>query len=260
MNTVLLFDADTVCHTVATHCAGYYDMGDGVCVSTFDKAEIESLVVASIRNTARHLHDVLGLSKSNKAHIVCALSAYGRRWREDVFPSYKRGRSNKPKPTGYGPARDVVQGTFDTVLEARLEGDDVLGLLATGRFADDLTVVVSIDKDLLQVPGRLFNPDHPERGILEVTRDSAHRQHMLQALMGDRTDEYPGCPGMGPVRAGRLLDAEEPSNWWGAIVQAYEDKDLDENFALSQARVARILVDDDYDWTTKEVKLWNPSS
>ena len=71
-------------------------------------------------------------------------------------------------------------------------------------------------------------------------------------------DNYPGCPGIGPVRAKRILaDADDP---WAAVVQAYEKKGLGEEDALLQARLARILQEDTWDQENKEPILWTPSS
>ena len=47
---------------------------------------------------------------------------------------------------------------------------------------------------------------------------------------------------------------------WKAVVEAFADKDLSEEEALINARLARILTVDDYDFKKKRPKLWSPSS
>jgi len=79
---------------------------------------------------------------------------------------------------------------------------------------------------------------------------------LLQALTGDSVDGYPGCPGIGPKRAERLLNKETS---WETVVAAYAKEGLDEEYALAQARVARILRWDEYNIKKEEVILWTPS-
>jgi DNA polymerase-1 len=61
---------------------------------------------------------------------------------------------------------------------------------------------------------------------------------MYQTLVGDTSDGYPGCPGIGPVKAEKVLGM--PPNWQD-VVGAYRAAKLTEADALVQARVARIL-------------------
>jgi DNA polymerase-1 len=77
--------------------------------------------------------------------------------------------------------------------------------------------------------------------------------------MGDSTDGYSGCPGVGKVKAERLLESlHTPQEMWEAVVAAYEKAGLSEAEAITQARVARILRASDYDFVNKSVKLWSP--
>ena len=53
---------------------------------------------------------------------------------------------------------------------------------------------------------------------------------------------------------------KEKGYTWKAVVEAFKEKDLTEEDALVNARLARILTADDYDFERKEPKLWSPSS
>ena len=55
-----------------------------------------------------------------------------------------------------------------------------------------------------------------------------------------------------------LGDSKYGETLWERVVKGYEKYKLSENDAIIQARVARILRHGDYDWTTKQVTLWNP--
>jgi DNA polymerase-1 len=79
--------------------------------------------------------------------------------------------------------------------------------------------------------------------------------------MGDPADGYKGIPGVGLKRAAKILDQAEdgePQEFWSLIVEAYEARGLTEDDAILNARMARILRWEDYDYDNKEVKLWTP--
>ena len=89
---------------------------------------------------------------------------------------------------------------------------------------------------------------------MEISLEQADRTHLTQALTGDITDGYSGCPGIGPKTAIKVLKEGD----WIEVVAAYEKVGLTEEDALIQARVARILRHGEYNKKTKEVKLWTP--
>jgi DNA polymerase-1 len=191
-------------------------------------------------------------------------------WRHSIYPDYKGQRAAwqslrasaaagglppKPgpqRPVLYKPMRAWLVEERDAKQRPKLEGDDLLGIVAT-RSGSEERIIVSADKDLQTVPGALFNPDRPEDGVRQISMLEADRYHLLQTLMGDRTDNYPGCPGLGPVKAAKIL---EDDCSWAAVVKAYKKAQLTEDDALVQARVARVLRDGDY--VKGEVKLWEP--
>ena len=80
--------------------------------------------------------------------------------------------------------------------------------------------------------------------------------HLIQALAGDNTDGYAGVPGIGVKRATALF--EEKGYSWQTVVEAFKDKDLSEEVALTNARLARILTTEDYDHEKRKPLLWNP--
>jgi DNA polymerase-1 len=84
------------------------------------------------------------------------------------------------------------------------------------------------------------------------------RWHLVQTLAGDQTDGYSGVPGIGVKRAVTLF--EEKGYSWKTVVQAFADKDLSEDVALENARLAKILTVDDYDFDNQQPILWSPSA
>lgn len=206
----------------------------------------------------RMVEDIKAVVQPDK--IIMALSDGDsvNRWRNKVMPTYKQTRKKLRRPVVYAPIREWVQTTFETFLRPTLEGDDVLGILQT-RAETNTTVIVSIDKDMKTIPGLHYNYGKDNAEVVEVSADEADYNHLLQTLTGDATDNYPGCPGCGPVGARKVLDAADPTNRWPSVVKAYEKAKLGEAAALMNARVARILRVSDYNFKTKEVILWNPS-
>ena len=131
-----------------------------------------------------------------------------------------------------------------------LEADDAMGIYAT-LHADN--VICSPDKDMRQIPGKLYDLDE----VKDVTPEEGKQWHYIQTLAGDQTDGYSGVPGIGVKRAIALF--EEHGYNWSTIVQAFKEKDLDEDVALMNARLAKILTVDDYDLEQERPILWTPT-
>jgi DNA polymerase-1 len=188
--------------------------------------------------------------------VIIALSDDAN-WRKSVMSTYKHNRVAKRKPTIYKAMREYVKETRETYQRPGLEGDDILGILSTHPFLiTGEKIIVSIDKDMKTLPGVLYNDGHAT--LVTIAEEQADRTHLIQSLTGDTTDGYPGCPGVGPVKAEKLLGITPNAECWPLIVAAYAKAGLSEEVALMNARVARICRSSDYDFTTKEIKLWNP--
>lgn len=218
----------------------------------------------------------------NADRLVFALSS-PTNFRKKVYPDYKANRTKTRKPVTFKPLREYLQETQETFERPDLEADDVLGILSTAqRFAQYERIIVSEDKDFRTIPGLLLNDGRARKRMAEepeLTLDQcietvsvveADRHHLFQTLTGDSSDGYPGCPGIGPVSANKLLDGvvEECTPWasdahrqqemWKVVVAAYAKKGLSEDVALTNARVARICRAEDYDFKRSRVILWNP--
>jgi len=242
MHRTLLLDGDVFLHRYCHSASLPYELFDTPGVNLEDaKLMLDSEV--------QFLMDTL-----EGDDVRIAFSDPDDNWRFRVLPTYKASR-NKPKPAGYFELREYARETYKARMVPTLEGDDVLGIWATGKGIKGEKIIVSIDKDMKTLPGMWWDPLHPERGIREFSRAEADRFHLLQTLMGDAVDEYKGIPGVGPKKAEKILD-EECS--WAAVVRAYESKGLTEEDALQQARVAHILRVGGFS-PRKGVSLWRPT-
>ncbi len=240
----LLIDADILLYTESMAVEREFDWGDDWWTLHADLREAEERVDVWLLE----IKDLLDAD-----NFLLALTG-GRNWRKDVLPSYKLNRKGKRKPVVYPALKQYVMDTYKCAMFDRLEADDVMGILQTDPEDTTETVIVSEDKDMLTVPGLLYRPIRPEEGIQEVTLEDADRNHLLQALTGDSTDGYSGCPGIGAKTAEKVLK----QNDWSLVVAAYEKAGLTEDDALQQARVARILRHGEYNSKKDEVHLWTP--
>lgn len=209
-----------------------------------------------------HLNFLMDKLEAGHA-VICLSGDTGLNFRRALYPAYKANRAGKPRPVCLAALREelLADPALETPRAPRLEADDLLGILSTQRRRPGTeTVIVSIDKDLQTIPGPFFNLGRPEEGIRYITPEEADRAFMRQALTGDMTDNYPGCPKYGPATADKALAAVPPTieAMWPVVLAAYEKAGLGADYALTMARLARILREGEYDFDKGEVKLWTP--
>lgn len=202
------------------------------------------------------------------AYVLCWTDSSN--WRKDVLPSYKSNRVATRKPIVLSAIREWAQENYESRIIPNLEGDDILGLMATDPTMVNKVIICTIDKDLKTIPANHYNFAKDE--LFTVSVHEANLYHLMQTLTGDATDGYKGCPGIGGVTAKKILDKvlEEATPWaneqqlgammWKAVVATYEKAGLSEQEALVQARVARILRFPEYAFKQGTVSLWNPAT
>lgn len=245
--TLAIIDADIVLYQSASIVEVATDWGDDRWTLHADAREAKIAfdgAIASIVERVKASKTVLCFSAKNN-------------WRAAVLPEYKANRVGGRKPICFPEVKRYALAKYDCMIEGDLEADDCIGLVATGPKSRwrgcKSAVVVSEDKDLKSIPGTLYNPRTGE--IQTISKEQADRFHLYQTLVGDSVDNYKGCPGVGPVTAGKILD-KDPT--WDGVVKAYEECGSTEEEALTQARVARILRHREYNFRTKEIILWKP--
>ncbi len=132
---------------------------------------------------------------------------------------------------------------WPTTLCSMMEADDLIGMAAydAERDEDDF-VVVTIDKDMDQIPGLHFNWVKDEEYVM--TKGDAYEALLVQCIAGDNTDNIKGIPGRGAAWAKKFLaaTAAEELPFDGAVWDAYRDyyqvvKEADYYAALNTALV-----------------------
>ena len=271
----LLIDGDVIAYQVAATNQTDIDWGD----------ETTSTVLTEEQAKAQVDHEVARLLELLEADEAILCLTDGVNFRMEVLPSYKSNRKDVVRPLLLPAMRKHILDNHKSYLRPTLEGDDCMGILATHpTLIKGDKVIVSIDKDMKTIPTKVYNPNHDEDGIVDISEEEANWWHLFQTITGDTTDGYKGCPNAGKVKAIDILAnpyllipyeyefskgakagttetrwTKEPTDdVWKAIVSLYEQQGLTEDDALAQARVARILRSCDFDFKTKQVKLWLP--
>lgn len=119
-------------------------------------------------------------------HLV-AIGGDGN-YRNSIYPAYKANRVGKPRPTHLATCKNYIQEKWNTQVTVGIEADDLLGI----EQADD-TVICSIDKDLLQIPGKHYN--FVKQQHYYVDELSGLRSFYKQIITGDASDNVPGFDG-----------------------------------------------------------------
>lgn len=245
---LILIDADMVvfeaCSSVETEIQWDSDLWTLHADAADAKAKVDDRVAFIVEK-------VLSKMKYDGAYEIIMCFTDDINFRKDILPTYKANRIGKRKPVCYRAVKAWVFENYTTYQRPGLEADDCLGILATSK---PNTIIISGDKDFKSVPGRFY--DYRRDAFYEITVEEADYWHMFQTLIGDAADNYSGCPGIGEKTAEKILAT---GHSWPIVVAQFEKKGLTAHDALIQARVARILHKEDYDFKEKKVKLWEPT-
>ena len=246
LKKVLLIDGDILAYRIATANEQNTDWGNGLWTLHCD----ENKCKVDLDN---HIDD-LG-SNLEADDYICALTDKNN-FRKDVLPSYKDNRKQKRKPMVLNALREYIMKKHNGVIYKNLEADDVLGILATEPHPTEDRIIVSIDKDMKQIPAKVCRDgEHIE----DIPERLANYWFMIQTLAGDSTDGYTGIPNIGIKTAEKLIRkyTNVPLlDLWKIVKGIYKEKGFSAKEALQQARVAHILRHKEYNKKTGKVKLW----
>ena len=238
----LLIDCDYIVYKCCAATETEIDFGEDLIVVTSRFSEAYEYVERELYNIASDLgcfdDSILFFSDSVN-------------FRKSLDPAYK-GHRNRKKPCGYKRVINKLKEEYQVVIMPTLEADDAMGIYATKEQGH---IICSPDKDMRQIPGQLYDLT---QGVVEITPEMGDRWHLIQTMAGDQTDGYSGVPGIGIKRADALL--EQHGSNWQTVVDAFAEKDLDEDVALLNARLAKILQVENYDFLNEQIKHWLPTT
>jgi DNA polymerase-1 len=220
------------------------------------------------------------LAEENPQYLTVAFDVKAPTFRHEMYSEYKGTRSPMPEELReqVPVIRDVLKAMgIKTIEKAGYEADDLLGTISKRSAREGLEVsVISGDRDLLQLAEDDIKIRIPKtkRGITEIedynTKDVIEKYEVtplqiieLKALMGDKSDNIPGVPGIGEKTATKIIVE------YGNIENAYANIDdikpnkaresLQENYDKAQLSktLATIDIDCDIEFSLKDAKLEN---
>jgi len=161
------------------------------------------------------------LSAEDPSHIAVVFDVNAPTFRHKMYPAYKATREVMPEDLRIAVPwiRKIIEAYQIPILEMEgFEADDVIGTLAREAEISGYRVyMMTPDKDYAQLvsddifmykPGRGTN-EKEIWGVPEVRKnfgiDTPGQVVDILALMGDASDNIPGCPGIGPKTAMKLI-------------------------------------------------------
>lgn len=122
-----------------------------------------------------------------------------RCFRHDIATVLPYKGKRRPAPFYKDKAREHFINYYAAVVGENIEADDLCGLNQTTE-----TIIASIDKDLLSIPGHHYNIDSEEQVVIDLYE--ADQMFFCQLLAGDLgVDNIPGLPGIGMATAQTIL-------------------------------------------------------
>lgn len=172
-----LIDADIV----AYRCAASNDVEDG--------EEI------AILRTDKLMQDILYVTESQQYKAFLTGS---NNFRKTINPEYKSNRKDKPLPKWLNSCREYLVTEWGAEVTDGYEADDALGMAQNKD-----TIICSIDKDLKQIEGHHY--DFVKQSFDKVLYLDGIRHFYKQLLIGDSSDNIFGVPGIGKVKAEKII-------------------------------------------------------
>ena len=238
----LLIDADFIVYKACAAAETEIDWGDDVILVTSKFSDAYKAATREISKLKGHfMWDIPS---------VILFFSDSTNFRKEILSDYK-GHRNRKKPCGYKRVINELKKSYEVIIMPTLEADDSMGIYSTKH--PDCTIC-SPDKDMRQIPGKLYNMED----FTLISETDGAKWHLIQSMAGDQTDGYAGCPSIGVKRATTIFENKGYS--WKTVVDTFKEKDLTEEDALINARLARILTVDDYDFKTKKPIPWTPGA
>lgn len=164
----------------------------------------------------------------------------GPNFRKEAYPEYKANRDPANRPYYLDLCKDYLRFKYEVEEQEGLEADDIMGQMATsGEF--DYPVIVTIDKDLQQIPGWHCNPDKYKFPFW-VSPEQAWRLEIAQWAAGDMTDGFPGLRGIGVKRALKAIrEASDPLEAAWIVRGMYKEAGHTEEYCEQMRICSKIL-------------------
>lgn len=176
-------------------------------------AENEPQEIALLRIDSM-MNDILSTTDSYKAFLTGK-----NNFRYDINPDYKANRKDTVRPQWLDICRSYLINEYNAIVTDGYEADDALGFNQT-----EDTVIFSIDKDLLMIPGHHYNFIKNE--YREVSELDSLKTFYKQMLIGDTSDNIKGVAGIGKVKAAKLIDhLDNEADMFNLVADLYSNQE-----------------------------------
>ena len=187
---------------------------------------------SAVRGFVNTLNEVM--TKERPTHLGVAFDPSGPTFRHIEYPEYKAQREACPEDikASVPIIKSILEAYHIPVLEVEgFEADDVIGTLATKAGEQGIeTYMLTPDKDYGQLVKEnvfMYRPRHsggyevmgPKEVVEKYGIENTSQVIDLLGLMGDSSDNIPGCPGVGEKTAVKLI------NEFGSITTLLDNTD-----------------------------------
>ena len=183
------------------------------CAASADTEENVSIALMRVEGLMQEIMQGTGAT-AQKTYLSAKKE---NNYRYAVDPQYKANRVGVTKPIWLDSCKQFLVTNWGAITCLDMEADDGMGI----DQRDSGTVICSIDKDMLQVPGMHYN--FVKKKFTEVSRDDGLKTFYKQTLIGDTSDNVIGVHGIGPVKAEKLLGSVHPEEYYGLCRDVYDD-------------------------------------
>lgn len=284
---ILLFDYDSLVYSAVSHIAdsndirGWFREGR---TKSWMKKEIVALVINRLEQMGNNIFSEIEETGIQIDGVEYFLTNDVKSIRREIYPEYKANRrrvveydfsnldeKERIKVVNGWKARNfkrIVNRVRKKLLQMDFAGchevweaDDLIADRAM-ELKDPNFIIVSMDKDLKQLPGLFFDfyretivgdngeplldeygkPKKRYRGLSVMTPEESNRFYWLQVIMGDSGDNIKGIPKVGKVKANRMLDGAIDNDFETTARLAYSEYYDNQEEAIFQFDLNRFLI------------------
>jgi len=200
------------------------------------------------------VNSIMSAVECNEWDITMVLSGKTN-YRHDIATTkpYKGNRDPKNRPTHEHAIRDYIISSYEHKITEGEEADDALGIL---QCSTEGSCIVSIDKDLLQIPGLHYN--FVTKEYSNISEDEGMAKFYSQLLTGDTVDNIPGLHRVGIGKANKLLEGLSVAEMWDVVVTEYAARGPEDwqKYLKEQGQLLWIRREEGQMWEPQELPSW----